>query len=290
MFGLYVEVFFGMAKHTAIALAIPVALAVVLLTSQSASANMIGGFDCFGESGCVSGWDHAISQAQTDWNSGQYTQIQNGGNPDCFTGHTQASCNGYTKAYTYEWNKLYQLSQPKPTSPSLPHFEFCNKGRCTSMGNGTCTVIANGSCVPTSASNMTGNYTDKGNALGSLGNYSGAIEYYDKALAIDPHYVYALTGKGLALGSLGNYAGAIIYYDKALAINPNYQVALNGKGNALYNLGNYTGAIIYYDKALAIDPKDTYALNGLVEVEYKVRQSDVFLTTQGESTLKIFGE
>ncbi|MFZ0513630.1 MAG: tetratricopeptide repeat protein [Candidatus Nitrosopolaris sp.] len=66
--------------------------------------------------------------------------------------------------------------------------------------------MANGSCVPTSASNMTGNYTDKGNALGSL----------------------------------GNYAGAIIYYDKALAINPNYQVALNGKGNALDKLGTAT--------------------------------------------------
>lgn len=68
-----------------------------------------------------------------------------------------------------------------------------------SFGNGTCTVIANGSCVPTSASNMTGNYTDKGNALGSLGNYTGAILYYDKALAIDPKDVYALDGKEVAL-------------------------------------------------------------------------------------------
>ena len=30
--------------------------------------------------------------------------------------------------------------------------------------------------------------------------------------------------------------------------------------------------------------------NPLVEVEYKGRQSNVILTTQGESTLKIFGE
>ena len=30
--------------------------------------------------------------------------------------------------------------------------------------------------------------------------------------------------------------------------------------------------------------------NPLVEVEYKDRQSNVILTTQGESTLKIFGE
>jgi hypothetical protein len=140
------------------ALGISALLAIIMLTSQSASANMIGGFDCLGESECVSGWNDALSQAQTDWNSGQYTQIQNGGNPDCFTGHTQAYCNGYTKGYTYEWNTLYQWqsSQSKPTSPSLPPFELCYKGRCTPMGTGTCRMMANGSCVPTSASNMTG--------------------------------------------------------------------------------------------------------------------------------------
>jgi uncharacterized membrane protein (UPF0127 family)/Tfp pilus assembly protein PilF len=103
--------------------------------------------------------------------------------------------------------------------------------------------------------------TGKGTALGSLGNLTGAILYYDKALAIDPHYVYALFGKGTALGSLGNLTGAILYYDKALAIQPNDTYALTGKGTALGSLGNLTGAILYYDKALAIQPNDTYALD-----------------------------
>jgi hypothetical protein len=74
--------------------------------------------DCYGEWRCVSGWNHAINQAQTDWNSGQYTKEQNGGNPDCFTGHTQAYCNGYTKGYAYEWNTLYNQSQPLPSQPT----------------------------------------------------------------------------------------------------------------------------------------------------------------------------
>ena len=106
-------------KHFLFIVLVTGAIGMIMLTSQSASANMIGGFDCFGESRCVSGWNHAISQAQTDWNSGQYTKEQNGGNPDCFTGHTQAYCNGYTKGYTYEWNTLYQSSQPTPL-PSQP--------------------------------------------------------------------------------------------------------------------------------------------------------------------------
>jgi Flp pilus assembly protein TadD len=86
------------------------------------------------------------------------------------------------------------------------------------------------------------------------GNYTGAIKYYDKALAIDPHYAVVLNNKGLAFYRLGNYTGAIKYYDKALAIDPHYVLGLNNKGLALYALGNYTGAIKYYDKVLAIDP------------------------------------
>jgi hypothetical protein len=84
------------------ALGVSALLAIIILTSQSASANWIGGFNCFGEPRCVSGWNHAIIHAQTDWNSGQYTKILNGGNPDCFVAHTQAYCNGYTEGYTYE--------------------------------------------------------------------------------------------------------------------------------------------------------------------------------------------
>ncbi len=101
---------------------------------------------------------------------------------------------------------------------------------------------------------------NKGLALDNLVNYTGAIVYYDKALAIDPHYINALTNKGVTLGKLGNYTGAILYFDKALAIDPYYVYALTNKGLTLGILGNYTGAIEYHDKALAIDPHNVYAL------------------------------
>ena len=48
---------------------------------------------------------------------------------------------------------------------------------------------------------------NKGLALSDLGNYTGAIVYYDKALAINPHDVNALTHKGIALDNLGNHTG-----------------------------------------------------------------------------------
>jgi tetratricopeptide (TPR) repeat protein len=104
---------------------------------------------------------------------------------------------------------------------------------------------------------------NNGLALFKLDNYTGAIEYYDKALAINPKDVNALTDKGLALDNLGNHTGAIEYYDKALAmaIDPHDVRALTSKGLALGGLGNYTEAIKYFDKALAIDPHHIRALD-----------------------------
>lgn len=94
------------------------------------------------------------------------------------------------------------------------------------------------------------------------GNYSRAIEYYDKALAVEPNYVSALANKGLALNSLERYDEAIEDFDKALAVEPDKVRALSGKGTALRNLGNYTEAIEYYDRALAVEPDYRPALYG----------------------------
>ena len=105
-------------------------------------------------------------------------------------------------------------------------------------------------------------FTSKAEALIYQGDYSGAIQYVDKALAIDPNYKDALDAKGDALNNLGNYTQAIQYADKALGIDPNDKYALSNKGDALYSQGNYTQAIQYYDKALAIDPKYKNALTG----------------------------
>ena len=62
-----------------------------------------------------------------------------------------------------------------------------------------------------------------------MGNYTQAIQYFDKALSIDPHDVHALTDKGLSLDELGNDTGAIKYFDKTLAIDPHDVRALTDK-------------------------------------------------------------
>jgi hypothetical protein len=48
-------------------LGVPALLAIIMVTSQSAYANNIGGFDCYGETDCVDGWNTAIGQATQDY-------------------------------------------------------------------------------------------------------------------------------------------------------------------------------------------------------------------------------
>jgi tetratricopeptide (TPR) repeat protein len=81
---------------------------------------------------------------------------------------------------------------------------------------------------------------EKGDALYKQGRYQEAIEYYDRALAMDPNDVSALNNKGNALGDLGRYQEAIEYYDRALAIDPNDADALYNKGNPFVILGDST--------------------------------------------------
>jgi tetratricopeptide (TPR) repeat protein len=103
-------------------------------------------------------------------------------------------------------------------------------------------------------------YVFKGIDTADLGNYTGALEYYDKALSLDGNNTFPLSMKGFTLALLGNYTGAIEYYDKVLTINPEDSTVLTSKGISLTGLGNYTGALEYYDKALSLDGNDSFAL------------------------------
>lgn len=54
---------------------------------------------------------------------------------------------------------------------------------------------------------------NKGMSLNSLGKFNESITYFDKALAIDPKNIIALTQKANAFGGLGKYHEAITYHE-----------------------------------------------------------------------------
>jgi serine/threonine protein kinase/tetratricopeptide (TPR) repeat protein len=102
-------------------------------------------------------------------------------------------------------------------------------------------------------------WNNKGVALDKLSKHSEAIECYDKALKINPDDADIWNNKGVAFDDLSKHSEAIECYNKALKINPDDADIWNDKGVALDKLSKHSEAIECYDKALKINPDNDYA-------------------------------
>ena len=87
------------------------------------------------------------------------------------------------------------------------------------------------------------------------------IEYYTKAIELDPEFVNAYNNRGYAYINLGEYQKAIDDCSKAVEIDPKLASAYNNRGVAYINLGKYQKAIDDCSKAIEIDPKLANAYN-----------------------------
>jgi tetratricopeptide (TPR) repeat protein len=73
---------------------------------------------------------------------------------------------------------------------------------------------------------------------------------------VDHGNAFVLNNKGLVLFRLGNYTEAIECYDKSLALDPSNSKIWNNKGLVLFRLGNYTEAIECRSSALLVRKRD----------------------------------
>jgi signal transduction histidine kinase len=96
----------------------------------------------------------------------------------------------------------------------------------------------------------------KGISLANQGNHDAAIEWCDKALAVNPNDYKAMRARGVALSKKGNLDAGIEWFDKALAVNPHNYEAMRDRGVSLSKKGDLDAAIEWFDKALAVNPND----------------------------------
>ncbi|MDD4756031.1 MAG: tetratricopeptide repeat protein [Prolixibacteraceae bacterium] len=95
----------------------------------------------------------------------------------------------------------------------------------------------------------------------SIGNYTGAIEYFNIVLKFRPHLPEAYFFRGVAKHQLEDFRGAINDYNKAIEIKPFYPQAYMNRGMAYHNLHMFEKAIEDYDRGLEFDPDDEAIYN-----------------------------
>jgi tetratricopeptide (TPR) repeat protein len=106
-------------------------------------------------------------------------------------------------------------------------------------------------------------FNNLGAALGEYGQHRKAIEYYRKALQINPGYAEAHGNLGYDLALLGYLDEAVAHLRKALEINPKFYEAYNNLGIVLTLQGHYEEAVEQIKAAIAIKPDFPNAHNSL---------------------------
>ena len=93
-----------------------------------------------------------------------------------------------------------------------------------------------------------------GISLRNIGRTQEAIDCFRKALVMSPNYAEVQHNLGIALDTCKQYDEAAACYRKALSIKPNYLEACHNLANALYHLGRYDEALAYFQKVLDVVP------------------------------------
>jgi len=97
-------------------------------------------------------------------------------------------------------------------------------------------------------------WSSKALMLAELERFDEAIKCFDEALKIDDMDRTLWYGKAISLSRMGMYDEAIKAYDRVLGISPNHEKAWIGKGLALAELGRWSEALDYANKGIEIHP------------------------------------
>ena len=103
----------------------------------------------------------------------------------------------------------------------------------------------------------------RGRNLQQQGQFRGAIECYERAIAIDANNAIAHSNLGVIKQQLGELSEAIAHYRLALEIDPNLAETVSNLGSALADAGKTAEAIAAYDRALSLNPNCAEALINL---------------------------
>jgi tetratricopeptide (TPR) repeat protein len=110
-------------------------------------------------------------------------------------------------------------------------------------------------------------YNNRGNMRSEQGNFTGAMEDYDKAIELK--YKDAYNNRGILRNKLKDYTNAIRDFNEALNSNFEREKVYYNRGIARMNLGDYKGAEEDFGRAIAINPQysNAYINRGFIRYE-----------------------
>ena len=102
---------------------------------------------------------------------------------------------------------------------------------------------------------------NKGALLSTYGNHKAAVQYFQKAISMDPNFSKAYFSQGVSYGQLGQYPKAIAQINMALKIEPQNGMYYYGRGRVYLIWGDKAKAMADFKKAAELGDED--ALNYL---------------------------
>lgn len=81
-----------------------------------------------------------------------------------------------------------------------------------------------------------------------------AIEYFGRAIALNPSQAEAYVNRGVAHRKIGDLARALSDYDKAVALEPQWSATYSNRGNLHSSMNNHERAIRDHKRAIELSP------------------------------------
>lgn len=94
-------------------------------------------------------------------------------------------------------------------------------------------------------------------------DFRKAIDYYEKAVKIDPNFAFAYDNMGLCFRRVNEFDNAIEAYEKSLKIDPNGVMPLQNIAIAYQYKKEYSKAIKTYERLAEIDSKNAEVFYGI---------------------------
>jgi tetratricopeptide (TPR) repeat protein len=115
------------------------------------------------------------------------------------------------------------------------------------------------------------------------GRHDGALDYFARALQLDPNNPDLINNRGSALTEAARYEEALACYDRSLEIRPNYANAHNNRGCVLMEMQRYEDALTSYSKALVLDSDNAEFINNMGRALTNLRRYSDALDCYGDA-------